>query len=76
MVEKIFPHPAKLNVVLVTVKVFEKKFVFDFGRKIEAVRIVYKNFVKKRVLSIFKGYFKKLKTLYQKSAVVRFLGYL
>ena len=45
-----------------------------------AVRIVYENFVKKKVK---KGYFQfskaiseKLKTLYQKSAVLRFLGYL
>ena len=30
-------------------------------------------FCQKRAFSIFKGYFKKLKTLYQKSAVVRFL---
>jgi len=40
-------------VPLTAFKVLEKNLFFDFGPKIEAVRIVYKNFVKKRVK---KGY--------------------
>ena len=53
---------------------FLKKNCFDFVRKIETVRIVYKNFVKKRAFLVFKGYCEKFKTLYQKSPVLRFLG--